>query len=552
MANKKIEVVEIDKNKEQITLEEKKNPLLLFYKKHQKHILFLLFAIVLLFLLISGFIFVKNINKNNDPQIKKVTIDTTLNDYNEITLGSNIPITEETAQKEFMKNTNFKPDGIALTIKVVDNEIYQIKFYSDGTALKILKKGNLITRIAPLKNGQYGISEDGITTDKTISLDIKIVKTKEYKWGKITYFSDNSAEITNSNFDIFVRNSEDINENYISNNKVAYLKETKKVGNNTLNYYYDGTIEIINKDGIRVVRNLEDIEINGNNIAYKNNNTGEILKEKKLSNNQTIYYLKDGGAIIKENNKLLSIRKSNSIVIKNNKIFEIVDNIYVEIANNINNGNVIYYTNGGAVFKYQNEFYYTTENSNIKYDTNKNITTIQNKYEELSKETNNDQEKIKMFKKHAVVEKNGKIVIVPKSSILFDKNGLIKDFKLEEKNTNNTFSITNNSNKLVKYRVIIESSEKTDLDDNYIKYQLKEKEKYYPPQKLNANIWRKDNIYDIFNIKNTKYILVESELEPFDTSNISLMIWTDYNTIPNSMQNKYFYGTIKVFAWTEK
>lgn len=30
---------------------------------------------------------------------------------------------------------------------------------------------------------------------------------------------------------------------------------------------------------------------------------------------------------------------------------------------------------------------------------------------------------------------------------------------------------------------------------------------------------------------------------------ISLMLWTDYETIPNSMMNKVFLGTIKVYSW---
>ena len=552
MPKKKIEVVELDKEKEQITLEEKQSPLILFYKRHRVHINFLLLAIVILLFLISGFIFIRNLNKNESPDIKEIKLATTLKDYNKVSIGSNAPITEETAQKEFMKNIHFKSEGEVLTNKIIDNENYQIKFYSDGTALKIMKKGNLITRIAPLKNGQYGITEEGITNTKTVSIDVKIIKEKKYSWGTVTYFSDNSAEIVNSNFDIFVRNSKDINEDYISTNKIAYLKETKKIGNNLLNYYYDGTIEIINGNNIHVVRNSEDIEIKNNDVIYKNHNSGELLKKKETKDNRTIYYLKDGGAIIKENDKILSIRKSNSIVLKNDKIYEIIDNIYVEIANNINDGNIIYYTNGGAVFKYNNSTYYTEENSTIKLDDNKNITKISNDSEKLTKETNNEKEKLKMFQKHAIIEKDNKIAIVPKENILFDKHGKIKEITPKKENINNIFSITNNSNKLVKYRIIIEKSDKTDLDDNYIKYQLKIKEKYYSPKKLNTTIWKKDKIFDKFKIQGTNYVLVDNEIEPYDTADINLMLWTDYDTIPNSMQNKYFYGTIKIFAWTEK
>ena len=49
---------------------------------------------------------------------------------------------------------------------------------------------------------------------------------------------------------MFVRASSDISESYISNNKVSYLKETKKVGDITLNYYYDGTIEVTTTDNL--------------------------------------------------------------------------------------------------------------------------------------------------------------------------------------------------------------------------------------------------------------------------------------------------------------
>ena len=63
-----------------------------------------------------------------------------------------------------------------------------------------------------------------------------------------------------------------------------------------------------------------------------------------------------------------------------------------------------------------------------------------------------------------------------------------------------------------------------------------------------------DNISGMkeLNIKGTNYILIDDVIQPFDTEEISIMLWTDYDTIPNAMQNKYFYGTIKVYAWQEE
>ena len=53
-------------------------------------------------------------------------------------------------------------------------------------------------------------------------------------------------------------------------------------------------------------------------------------------------------------------------------------------------------------------------------------------------------------------------------------------------------------------------------------------------------------------INGKNYILLDSTIEAHASAEIKLMFWTDYETIPNSMQNKYFYGTIKVYAWTEE
>ena len=108
------------------------------------------------------------------------------------------------------------------------------------------------------------------------------------------------------------------------------------------------------------------------------------------------------------------------------------------------------------------------------------------------------------------------------------------------------------SDKALKYRIVIEQSPKTNLEVKYIRYQLQIKEKYYEPQKLDNKIWRKDKLSEKLSLTNTNYILIEDTIEPFDTINVRLMLWTDYETLPNSMQDKYFYGTIRIYAWTEE
>lgn len=552
MSKKNLEVVELNKKEEQIILEEKQKPIVSFWCLHRFQILSILLILSLLTCITGVFIFLSNIYQNEEPTIEKTSVDTTLSDYNKYVDGGRAPITEETAKNRFLNTGDFKTSGEVITIKTIETGSFIIKFYSDGTALKINKKSNIITRINPLENGEYGINSKGETNRKVTTRDVTVVNTKEYPWGTVSYFSDGSAEITNSKMNIFVRDSNDINDNYISNNKVSYLKEIKTVGSNTLNYYYDGTIEVVKNGKSYLVRNERDLNISSSDITFPNDNSANIYKTITTDDGYIIDYYQDGGAIIKKGSRTISVRKSNSIIIKNNKIYEIVDNIYVEVSNTRDKDNVIYYTNGGTVYNYQGKTYYNEENSNLLFN-NGILSSIATPSEDLTKHTDIEDEDVQIFEKNAVIKTKDYTAIVPKEGILYDKNGKIKDITSDDSSTSkNDFKIINNSSKKVKYRIVIEKSPRTDLDVTYLRYQLQVKEKYYPAKKLDNDIWYQDNLSNSLGINGTNYILLDDIIEPYDTINVRLMLWTDYETTPNSMQDKYFYGTIKVYAWIEK
>lgn len=552
MSKKNLEVVELNKKEEQIILEEKQKPIVSFWRLHRFQILSILLILSLLTCITGVFIFLSNIYQNEEPTIEKASVDTTLSDYNKYVDGGRAPITEETAKNRFLNTGDFKTSGEVITIKTIETGSFIIKFYSDGTALKINKKSNIITRINPLENGEYGINSKGETNRKVTTRDVTVVNTKEYPWGTVSYFSDGSAEITNSKMNIFVRDSNDINDNYISNNKVSYLKEIKTVGSNTLNYYYDGTIEVVKNGKSYLVRNERDLNISSSDITFPNDNSANIYKTITTDDGYIIDYYQDGGAIIKKGSRTISVRKSNSIIIKNNKIYEIVDNIYVEVSNTRDKDNVIYYTNGGTVYNYQGKTYYNEENSNLLFN-NGILSSIATPSEDLTKHTDIEDEDVQIFEKNAVIKTKDYTAIVPKEGILYDKNGKIKDITSDDSSTSkNDFKIINNSSEKVKYRIVIEKSPRTDLDVTYLRYQLQVKEKYYPAKKLDNDIWYQDNLSNSLGINGTNYILLDDVIEPYDTINVRLMLWTDYETTPNSMQDKYFYGTIKVYAWIEK
>lgn len=546
MKGKKIEVVELNKKEEKIILEEKKSKFAIFIKRYNKLMILLLMLLSLVTVVGGVFLAVSKIQESLEPNIKEVAIDTTLDKISSITNINGIPITDEAAKNIFNKNNIFITNGEVLLVNKLETSNFIVKYYSDGTAIKILTKSNTIIRVAALTNGEYGIDKDGNINTSAKTREVKESKVKDYPWGKVIYYSDGSASIINSKMDMFVRNASDIKDNYISNNKVTYLKDTEKVGNTKINYYYDGTIEVVKDNTSYVFRNIDDITLTQSPVEFKNNNQATIYKTINTDDGKTINYYTDGGAIILDGTRSLSVRKSNSIIIKNNKIYEIVDNIYVEISKKTSSET--YYTNGSATVDYNNKKYYVEENSNISYDKNNQIKNINGSKEELVQ--NSDE--VDIYEKTAIVKKNNKLAIVPKDNILLDTDGkLLKIKELDTDNLANTFSVTNNTNEDLSYRVVIEKSDKSTLLTDYIKYQLSVDGTYIGPTWLNDTLWKKDKIYNELKVTKNNYILLDDTIKKYETKNISLILWTDYEKTPNAMQNKQFLGTIKIYAWTK-
>lgn len=546
MKGKKIEVVELNKKEEKIILEEKKSKFAIFIKRYNKLMILLLMLLSLVTVVGGVFLAVSKIQESLEPSIKEVAIDTTLDKISSITNINGIPITDEAAKNIFNKNNIFITNGEVLLVNKLETSNFIVKYYSDGTAIKILTKTNTIIRVAALTNGEYGIDKDGNINTSAKTREVKESKVKDYPWGKVIYYSDGSASIINSKMDMFIRNASDIKDNYISNNKVTYLKDTEKVGNTKINYYYDGTIEVIIDNTSYVFRNIDDITLTQSSVEFKNNNQATIYKTINTDDGKTINYYTDGGAIILDGTRSLSVRKSNSIIIKNNKIYEIVDNIYVEISKKTSSET--YYTNGSATVDYNNKKYYVEENSNISYYKNNQIKNINGSKEELVQ--NSDE--VDIYEKTAIVKKDNKLAIVPKDNILLDTDGkLLKIKELDTDNLSNTFSVTNNTNEDLSYRVVIEKSDKSTLLTDYIKYQLSVDGTYIGPTWLNDTLWKKDKIYNELKVTKDNYILLDGTIKKYETKNISLILWTDYEKTPNAMQNKQFLGTIKIYAWTK-
>ena len=547
MSKKKLEIIKLDKKHKKILFFERPSKFSSFFKKYNKMFLLLMLIMSLTLLTLGIFISVSVLSDSSEIVIKEVSIDTDIDINNsDVTSSMNI-MSDEMAKKMFQASSSFKKNGEVLLVKTVSKGKYIINFYSDYTAIRIMKNGSSITRINGIGN-DYGISTNGITNSRAEVIDIRKVKVENYPFGIVTYYSDGSAEISNSDVNMFVRNSDDINNNYISSNKVTYLKKVSNINGIKLEYYYDGTVNVIKNNKSYLVRSVNDLNISDKDVTFKYIDNSTIYKSFKTSDGILIEYYTDGGAIITNGNKKLSVRKSNSIIIKDKKIFEIVDNIYVNVSKN--NGNIIYYTNGGAVIKnYKGKTIYVHDNGLIK--NNNGVISVSD-YEVLTENRNLDGDKISLFEKIGIVENNLYTAIVPRDSVLFDADGSFKEILIvDEMEPRKPITITNNTNSTIKYRLVIDKSNKTTLDTRYIKYQLLVSGKYKGPLKLNESYWNKDNVYNSLGIKGNNYILVERILEPQETDSINVMFWVDYDTVPNSMQNKMFYGTLRLYAWQE-
>ena len=548
MSKKKLEVVELNKKEEKIILDESPSAIILFWRKYRSIMFLLLLTLSLTVLGTSLFLFIRTVSSSDEPIIKKASIESNLSDFDIISINHSLD--DDAIKDLFNKNGKFKDDGEVLLVKKVENNRYTILFYSDSSAIRISKDGSQITRISSV-DGNYGISKDGSINIDAKTSSVNATSTKDYAWGKVTFLSDGSAIISDSKLDMFVRNSSDIFDNFISNNKVSYLKEIKNIGNIKLNYYCDGTIEIIKNGTSYVVRRESNLNITNNDVIFKNNNEATIYKTIKTNEGLTIDYYTDGGAIIRDGTKTISVRKSNSIIIKDNDVYEIVDNIYVTISKKTTDAT--YYTNGGAVVRYNGKSLYISDNSNIKNNSNKTINSIDNDIEELTKESNVDNENVKIFTKTGVITTNEYIAIVPKDSIIYNTDGKVKEIKKDEELDDiKSFTITNNTNSDLKYRVVIEESPKTTVDAKYIKYQLKTNNDNVKSKNIIDAKWPKDNLAKTLGVTKPTYILYEGTIPMWNSENFNLMFWFDYKAIGNNQMEKYFYGTIKVYAWSEE
>ena len=476
-----------------IVLEEEviDNPFLYFYKKYYKYLILLIILLALISIIVSLYYAIVNLRGTTKvvTNINNVVVKFD-DDYNINSINMK-PISGGKANEEFYErygNVGLK-EGVIFVVKEISTKNGTVTFFSDGTSM-LIKTNGKITRISSLKNGDYGINENGEIIVGAKTKEISIVKTITLEDNiVIIYYSDNSCKIiVSTDRAMLVRNSSRLvieNNRLVKINPSGVSKELRV--DNNITYYEDGTIKIEKDNKIYVIRNSEDVDLS--NITFPSNNEATIVKTINLKDGSKINYFSDGSAEIVKDNTSTMVRQSKDIIYNDNRVIEIIETKYAHMSSEKTTPDekeIIYLDNGGALIKNKDGTYdYVYENSDIKYDSNGNIKQVNNLVNEIDHKTTPDGVIVIDLKdgNSIIIDENG-YRIVETDKIVYDNDGNIAKIVGEEDPSedksiyDNHFVIENKGKDKVRYMVAIEVSDNyqdyapVKLNPIYLKYNL--------------------------------------------------------------------------------
>ncbi len=295
------------KEENKIVLEEEKkyhNPFIIFLINNGK----LIFTISLL-LSVAVFIIAVSLSLNDigESSIVMYESDGVVVAFKETdnSIINGTPITKEYAEKVFYSNIHednyLKGVVIRLDQKVINGNTYM--YYSDKTIIIKYKDGSF-KKIYPL-NSNYAINKDNYIESSTITKELTGEYQKNTKYNiDIIYLSDGSIIIEKDNINIYVRNSDITNKDYLYTNLSGVSILVNKDNNK---YYYSNGI--IKENNYIIVDDIKYLKVD----------------TKKINNNIEIIYYDNDYAEIIYNNQSIMVEKKEHISYKNN-ILEIIDN----------------------------------------------------------------------------------------------------------------------------------------------------------------------------------------------------------------------------------
>ena len=198
-------VKEKDEQRKRIVIEEEKtkNPFLIFFRRHRMVFLLIIGTIIILSLLVSvGFAF-SILRGSNDYDISYVEGGDKINSNNDPS------IKDEDIKKDLLGEES-RAIGIVVLVKTVMSSSGDvISYYTDGTAIIVGANGKTY-RVFPLKNGNYGVDDNGKVNSNATKIYVESTTTTLSDGTIITYYTDGTAKVELKGETIFVRDSNNV------------------------------------------------------------------------------------------------------------------------------------------------------------------------------------------------------------------------------------------------------------------------------------------------------------------------------------------------------
>ena len=488
------------------------------------------------------------------------------------------------------------------TIKLSKNNEYIIKINPSGISFLKEEKKLAHNIIKYYSDGTIKVTIDGkeyvIRNDKDIKIDgnnisfpnnnaAVVINTKKLEDGTVVkYYSDGSAEVIKTDGEIiFVRQSGDIlyknNERIreIVEDNIGYkIYEKDNPSGDKVIIFDDGSAVIVHPNGSKEYVN------ENSDIKYAENNNIKVIEETGKDNRYEVV-LKDGTVI--------TIYEDGDAVIDytdgDKKYVSDYDDIKFNEDGNIKTINgetskpknnkvlpdetiVTEFENGIIEVVEPDGDRYLIKDTDIVYDEDGNIDKIiNNENKDVGKNTLPDGTIVTEFEdddKVMIEYPDGTVIITDKDNIKYDEDGNIEDIdtglvvdmedKEDDDEIDNDITITNPTNKDLKYRLVIEETDDYSkynvkrLPADFVKYQIDVNYNNITSKYLNNNIWTMGDILEGgLKIEKDTYILYEGVIDAKSSVDIDLSLWLDYENMTNENQNSAFIGTIKAYAWID-
>lgn len=546
---------------EQIIIEEdkkRKYPFMIFFFKYGRLITMLLATVSILTFIGGVALTLSSIPRITTPEIANPGTIVEFNKTdNNIDTGLSTPITSEYAEKLFDNNKKSINNSYMKVTNIIKVGNDKVIYFDNGSAVIIYADKNKLPIYVPNANNVYINSKK--KTINVIGKTVKTIKKTVLPDGMIVYEFENDKLMTELNDDYKLYNKN-------KGNSIDIIK----VGNDKIIYFDNGTAIVIYNDNKMpdYVDNMENVKINNNVITIDGDKI--TAKEKRtLPNGTTLYDFSNNKTLSedkdKENYKLYDTDKI--IYDKNGNIYEdpTENNNSVIIGEpndivNVNGDLVLYFDNGSAVIIYNDKSKlpeYIPNKNDVNTKT-KPLTIEGEKVNTITKKTLPDGTIIYEFANDkALIEKDGTYELVDKLSIKYDEDGNLKQDKQEDINIKE-FSIKNNTDEKLKYRIVIEETSDYTLYDNkrlspeYIRQIVSINGEKQEIQKLDNKPWPiGSELADNLKITNNTYILYEGTIDELDSNKVKLGLWVDYEDATNETQDNWFVGTIKIYSWYE-